>query len=82
MKVNSNCENLNLSRFSKKYNEQTEGQLKEIVSIYRQHTQQPKYGKIEFKRHKPTCGQRIFKIFSFLKIQQNRNLGSLLGSFP
>ena len=48
---------------NKEYIGQTGGKLKERLSIYRQHTWQPEYEKVEVERHLRTCAKGIFKIF-------------------
>ena len=59
---------------NKEYIGQTGGQLKERISIYRQHIQQPEYEKIEVKRHLQTGAKGIFKIFPFFKIKENNKI--------
>ena len=64
---------------NKEYIGQTGGQLKERLSIYRQHIRQPEYEKIEVERHLRTCAKRIFKNFSFLKNERKeQNLKRML----
>ena len=69
LKYNFNCKTPNViyviicSSCNKEYIGQTRGQLKERLSIYRQHIRQPEYEKIEVKRHLRTCAKGIFKIF-------------------
>ena len=68
LKSNFNCETPNLiyviicSGCNKEYIGQTVGQLKERLSIYRQHIPQPESEKIEVERYLGTCGKEIFKI--------------------
>ena len=80
LKSNFNCETPNLtyliicSGCNKEYIGQTGGQLKERISIYRQHIRQPKYEKIEFERHLRTFAKGIFKIFPFFKMKENNKI--------
>ena len=75
LKSNFNCETPYLiyviicSSCNKEYIGQTRGQLKERLSIYRQHIRQPEYEKIEVERHLRTCAKGIFKIFPFFKMK-------------
>ena len=59
---------------NKEYIGHTGGQLKERVSIYRQHIRQHKYEKIEVERHLRTCAKGIIKIFPFLKMKKNNKI--------
>ena len=59
---------------NKEYIGQTGGQLKERLSIYRQHIRQPEYEKIEVERHLQTCAKGIFKVFPFFKMKENKIL--------
>ena len=80
LKFNFNCETPNLiyviicSGCNKEYIGQTGGQLKERLSIYRQHIRQPEYEKIEVERHLRTCAKGIFKIFPFFKMKENNKI--------
>ena len=80
LKSNFNCETPNLtyliicSGCKKEYIGQTGGQLKERISIYRQHIRQPEYEKIEFERHLRTFAKGIFKIFPFFKMKENNKI--------
>ena len=75
LKSNFNYETPNLiyvivviySGCNKEYIGKTGGQLKERLSIYRQHIRQPEYEKIEVERHLRRCAKGIFKIFPFIK---------------
>ena len=42
--------------------EYIEGQVKERLSIYRQHIRQPKYKKVEVIGHLRACAKEIFKM--------------------
>ena len=57
---------------SKEYIGQSGGQLKERLSIYRQHIRQPEYEKIEVERHLRTYAKGIYKIFPFFKTKENK----------
>ena len=59
---------------SKEYIGQTGGQLKERLSIYRQHIRQPEYEKIKVERHLRTCAKGIFKIFPFFEMKENNKI--------
>ena len=80
LKSNINCETPNLiyviicSGCNKEYIGQTRGQLKERLSIYRQHIRQPEYEKVEVERHLRTCANEIFKIFPFFKMKENNKI--------
>ena len=80
LKFYFNCETPNLiyviicNGCNKEYIGQTGGQLKERLSIYRQHIRQPEYKKIEVEKHLGTCGKRIFKIFPFFKMKENNKI--------
>ena len=80
LKSNFNFETPNLiyviicSSCNKEYIGQTRGQLKERLSIYRQHIRQPEYEKIEVKRHLQTCAKGIFNIVPFFKMKENKIL--------
>ena len=80
LKSNFNCETPNLiyviicSGCNKEYIGKTGGQLKERLSIYRQHIRQPENEKIEVERHLRTCAKGIFKIFPFFKMKENNKI--------
>ena len=80
LKSNFNCETPNLiyviicSGCNKEYIGQTGGQLKERLSIYREHIQQSEYEKIEVERHLRTCAKEIFNIFLFFKMKENNKV--------
>ena len=59
---------------NKEYTGQIGRQLKERLSINRQHIRQPEYEKIEVERHLRTCAKGIFKIFPFFKIKENNKI--------
>ena len=68
MKSNFNCKTPNLlyiiiySAYNKEHTEYIEGQVKERLSIYRQHIRQPKYKKVEVIGHLHACAKEIFKM--------------------
>ena len=53
---------------------QTGGELKERLSIYRQHIRQPEYEKIEVERHLRTCAKGIFKGYLHYKMITPQNV--------
>ena len=80
LKSNFKCKTPNLiyviicSGCNNEYIGQTGEQLKERLSIYRQHIRQPEYEKIEVERHLQTCAKGIFKIFPFFKMKESNKI--------
>ena len=84
LKFNLNCETPSLtyliicSGCNKEYIGQTRVQLKERLTIYRQHIRQPEYEKIEVEMHLRTCANRIFPSSKWKKIKSSENATNII----
>ena len=45
-----------------------DSELRDKLTIYRQHITQPEYEKCKVKKHLRTCGKRNFTMFPFLQM--------------